>query len=518
MLRRLGNGWWSRAGSLGLVAGALLAATIAAFVLEEYAGLADASAVYLLAVALVAYRVGSGAAIATAIGAFLTYNFLFLPPRFTFQVADPQHLLTLAVLLVIGVAIGRLGGTLRDQAEAAARSEREARTLFSVSREIAAAKRTRDALPSVVAQLAAEARMSRVWVGLGASPLVEHHEADTDASTAPPAPGPHSVLRRRPGDDQPEWLRLSPPGPPSPTRSPRRPVFRIALSDGTEPIGSLWAEREASLGPPSTEETRLLAAAADQVGQGILRDRLADRATELEVARRSDDLKAALLDSVSHDLRTPLAAIRATAGALSDPVLVLSPPDREQMAREIDGEAERLARLVDELLDMSRIEGGALRSRLEAVPLPEMVRVAVQRAAPGLGRRVVEVDLGDDLPPVSADDVLLSQVLANLLENIGLHTDPDARVRISARAEDDAVCLRVEDGGAGVPADALPRLFDKFYRVTERRPSARRGTGLGLSVVKGMVEAMGGSVAASTSVLGGLAVDVHLPVAAEVPP
>ena len=509
----------SLTGTIAIMVTALAASTAGVFLLERRAGVRDASTLFLLAVVLVAYLRGSWAAVGTALGAFLAYNFLFLPPEFTFLVSDPEHLLTLGLLLVVGVTIGRLTGLQRDQARHSERREREARALFGVSRAITSAKQMRDALPALVAGLAADARMTRVWIGLGSTKAQEQVVATTSAADAvadAPGAGPHSLLRRGADQAQPAWVRLSPPGPPTPRRD-NLGLYRIELADGDQPIGSLWAARDPHLGPPTEEETRLLAAAADQIGQGIMRDRLSEQATELEVARRSEELKAALLDSVSHDLRTPLATIRASAGTLADPTVALAPETGRAMAREIDAEADRLARLVSGLLDMSRIAGGALQTSPEPMPLAEIVEPALQRARPGLGHRAVQVAIPDDLPPVVVDPVLANQVLDNLLENAAHHTPSDALLRISAQRDPDAVRLRVEDAGPGVPPEAMAHLFEKFYRVPARRGPARQGTGLGLAMVKGLAEAMGGSVAASRSPLGGLAIDVWLPLASAPP-
>ena len=508
--------WRGLAGTLAICLCALAASIVGVFILEERAGVRDASTLFLLAVASVAFLRGSWAAVATALGAFLAYNYLFLPPEFTFAVSDSQHVLTLLILLVVGVAIGRLTGLQRDQAQRSERREREASSLFAVSRAIASAKRTRDALPELAAGLAEDAGMARVWIGLGPTRAQEQVVADTQATASLPTTVAHSLLRRAPDKPQPEWVRLSPPGPPAgPKRSDS--LFRLELADGDEIVGSIWGARDPRLGLPTQEETRLLAAAADQVGQGMQRDRLADQATELEVTRRSEAMKAAILDSVSHDLRTPLATIRATAGTLADPSLDLPYAQRQTMAREIDAEADRLALLLAGLLDMSRIEGGALRSTPEPIPVSEIVTGALQRARTSLGTRPVASLLPEDLPAVAVDQVLANQVLDNLLENVARHTPPDAPVRISATPAGDAVRLRVEDGGPGVPSEALGHLFEKFYRVPARRGPARQGTGLGLAVVKGMAEAMGGSVSAGASDLGGLAVDLLLPVAGEPP-
>jgi two-component system sensor histidine kinase KdpD len=208
-----------------------------------------------------------------------------------------------------------------------------------------------------------------------------------------------------------------------------------------------------------------------------------------------------------------LATIRASAGTLADPTVALAPDEGRAMAREIDAEADRLARLVSGLLDMSRIAGGALETSPEPMPVSEIVGPAVQRARTGLGQRPVELTLPDDLPAVAVDPVLANQVVDNVLENVIRHTPPDAQVRITAERDGETVRLRVEDAGPGVPPDAIPHLFEKFYRVPARRGTARHGTGLGLAVVKGLAEAMGGSVAATHSGLGGLAVDVWLPLA-----
>jgi two-component system sensor histidine kinase KdpD len=503
--------WSALAVTVVICLAALGASVIVVFLLEERAGVRDASTVFLLGVALVAYLRGSWAAVGTALGAFLAYNYLFLPPEFTFLVSDPQHILTLVLLLAVGIAIGRLTGLQRDQARDAERREHEARALFNVSRAIASAKRTQDALPLLVASLAEDTGMARVWIGLGSTWAQEQVVAASQPSASAHGAGPHSVLPRRPGDGSPAWVRLSPPGPPA-ARRESEALYRVELVDGSDPIGSLWAARDSRLGPPTREETRLLAAAADQIGQGIVRDRLAEQATELEVARRSEALKAALLDSVSHDLRTPLATIRASAGTLADPEVPFTEVGARATARDIDAEADRLGNLVAGLLDMSRVTGGALETRPETMPVGEAVLPALQRARGALGSRRVELEIPDDLPPIVVDPVLIGQVLDNLLENVARHTPGDARVRVAASTEAQWVTLRVEDSGAGVPPEAMPHLFEKFYRVPARRGPARQGTGLGLAVVKGMAEAMGATVAASRGELGGLAIDVRLPV------
>jgi two-component system sensor histidine kinase KdpD len=266
------------------------------------------------------------------------------------------------------------------------------------------------------------------------------------------------------------------------------------------------------LGDPDPGETRVLAAAADQLGGSLERDRLTRDATSAEVSRRSEALKSALLDSVSHDLRTPLASIRAAAGTLMDPAIDWPPDQRRDIAASIDREAEWLNRLVTNLLDMSRVEAGELRPSLVVLAVSDVVSEAVRRAAATLGDRTVDVRVDPDLPPILVDEVFIGQVLNNTLDNAAKYAGPGAPIRISAcETGEGRVRITVEDGGPGVPPDAMPRLFEKFYRVPRKGEGSRRGTGIGLAVVLGLVESMDGRVTARPSELGGLALDITLP-------
>jgi two-component system sensor histidine kinase KdpD len=331
----------------------------------------------------------------------------------------------------------------------------------------------------------------------------------------------YTVLARRPGDEPAKWTRVHAAGgagravaAPAATGAAGadRVALRVMVTSGDRSLGSIWAVRSRAQGIPGPGATRVLAAAADQVGGSLERDRLLGDATTAEIARRSDALKSALLDSVSHDLRTPLAAIRAAAGTLMDPHVDWPPEERREIAETIDRDATWLDRLVTNLLDMSRIESGELRADLHVFDLADIVDGAVARTADAAGRSAIEVAVAPDLPPVLVDEVFLGQVIANLVDNATKYAGPTPRIRIEGRAiSPDRVRLVVEDDGPGVPADALPRLFEKFYRVRRPGEGSRRGTGIGLAVVQGLVEAMGGTVIAEPSSLGGLAVVIELP-------
>jgi two-component system sensor histidine kinase KdpD len=477
--------------------------------LEDRLSIPNASAVYLIAVVVVAVAFGTTPALVTAIGAFLLYDWFFTDPRYTFTVREPGEWLTVLLLLLVGTVVGRLAGQQRARADAALAREREARALFNISFALAEHQGMANALQAIVAILRKETRVSRAWLVIGDSVA-----ADTQGGSGPPPtiPAVHAVLRRRPGDAPAEWVHVHAGGRGQKGESTAvEAAYKVVIAADGRTFGALWVTRPRRLGDPDPGETRVLAAAADQIGGALERNRLLRDATAAEISRRSEALKSALLDSVSHDLRTPLASVRAAAGTLMDPDIDWPPERRREIAASIDREAEWLNRLVTNLLDMSRIEAGELKPNLEVFELRDLIDGALERSGSGDRRRRVSVEVPANLPPVLADEVFVGQILANTVDNALKYAGPDVPIRISARSVGDGIVrVTVEDGGPGVPADAIPRLFEKFYRVPRKGEGSRRGTGIGLSVVRGLVEAMGGHVAARPSSLGGLAIDLDL--------
>lgn len=490
---------------------ALIGGGLVVTALEHVAGFDNGSPAFLLAVVAVAVARGTGPAIATAIGAFLAYDFFFTAPHLTFTISDPAEWLNVLLLLVVGIVVGRLAGRERDRAVSATAGEREARALFKVSFSLANQRDTAQALAPIVLMLRDEIRMTRVWVLVGDA-VAADTGAPGAALTPPSSAAVHASLRRRPGDDPAEWVRVHAPNRIVRTGSvPSEATYKVAITAGGRTLGSLWAGRMRSVGDPDAGETRVMAAAADQIGASLERDRLLRDATSAEISRRSDALKSALLDAVSHDLRTPLASIRAAAGTLMDPDVDWPVEQRREIAASVDREADWLNRLVTNLLDMSRIDAGELTPNLATFELRDLVDDVVRRT---MAERAVSVEIPVDLPLVEVDEVFLVQILANILDNAAKYAGADAPISMTATVDDGRVRLAIEDGGPGVPADALPRLFEKFYRVPRRGEGSRRGTGIGLSVVRGLAEAMGATVVARPSAFGGLAVDLWLPTVA----
>jgi two-component system sensor histidine kinase KdpD len=490
--------------------------------LHDRLGMTNVSAVYLLAVVIVAIRFGRVAGVATALGAFLLFDFLFVEPRYTFAVADAAEWLNLVLLLVVGVVVGQLAALQRTRADSAEVREREARVMFQVSRALATRSQTEVALQSIVDTLRDATHVSRVRIVLGADSAAERVTTDTEPGASFPRPAGYFVLKRTAADEPTRWIRVRDPATRAIRKSagsdghpvPDNEMWRVNIEAGGRALGALWSVRPRDARQPSLEETRMFAAAADQIGQALEQDHLRAEATSAELARQSDALKTALLDSVSHDLRTPLASIRAAAGSLMDPDLPWTADERRESARTIDLEAERLNRLVTNLLDMSRIEAGGLRAEVEPYPLDELLHTALYRIRPVTAGRNITVAIPPDLPPVMVDPTFMDQILTNVIENAVKYIPPKAAIRITASRQDDRYArLVVEDGGPGVPPDALSRIFEKFYRVRRQGEGARRGTGVGLAVVRGLVQTMGGGISARRSQLGGLAIDINLPLA-----
>jgi two-component system sensor histidine kinase KdpD len=504
---------WRLVRAAAVAAASLVVATLLAGALETGLGLADASVVYIPAVVVTALVAGTTGAVAAALAAIVSYDYLFTQPLHTLEIQDPQEWISLALLLFVAIVVGELAALQRTRTALARSRELAARALFRVSQALGARSSLEAAMVEISTLLAGEGGLERVWIALGPDDASERRVADSTGMTpgSVPLPGFHWALLRTPGDQPAQWTRVHRPG-----RAPRsaEPVetFRVRIVASHETFGSIWAQRRRSRNLPDQTTTRLLSSAADQLGQALSQARLQAEAKAAALARESDALKSTLLQSVSHDFRTPLSTIRAAAGTLRAAAV----PDATRGATldTIEREVGYLDRLVANLLDLGRIDAGVLHADRDVFELDDLVARAVARYEERLKGRPLTVEVGSD--PVVVDGAFLDSILSNLIENAIRHTAPGTAIRAVSRRLDGVVQLTVEDAGGGVPDPTLPRLFGRFYRLGRVDRAGREGSGLGLAVVRGLCEAMGGRVTARRSELGGLAIDLELP-AAELP-
>jgi two-component system sensor histidine kinase KdpD len=453
---------------------------------------------YLLAVVVIAARAGRGPAVATALGSVAAFDFFFIPPHFTFAVADAQYLLTFGVMLVIALVVGTLTARLRRQADDARQRERWTAALSTLT---GAAART-----AGVDDLSHTAR----------SALAALLDADVAVRLSDGMPTTEAGAERVPADERERaataWvLAERQPAGAGTAQFPDASALYLPLLGAGGALGVVVVRRRARL---TTAERRQLETFVNQTALALERCRLADEAQAARVAVETERLRTSLLTSVSHDLRTPLTAITGAATTLLSAGERLDRRTRTELLETVRDEADRLNRLVQNLLEMTRLESGALRVQRDWHPLEEVVGAALGRLARALGGRKVNVVIPPDVPLVDIDDVLVEQVLVNLLDNAVKYTPPDSAVRILVTAGDGQVTVEVADQGPGLPRGQEERVFEKFHRATV---DGGRGTGLGLAICRGIVQAHGGRIWAQNLPEGGVAFLFTLPLG-EAPP
>ncbi len=452
---------------------------------------------YLLAVVLVALEWGRGPAILAAVLGVAAFDFFFVPPRFTMTVADTEYLLTFAGLLAVGVVISTLATRVQGQARAAREREASTAALYALSRDLATAHGMEDILSAVVRHVAsvfgrrvavfmpAEGRV-QIAVQSGDFPLdeneravatwvFEHGEpAGRGTDTLPAAKGRYLPLKTAQGIKG--VLGAQPPAPTDQMLSPER--------------------------------RGLLEGFAGQAALAIERAQLAAEARRVQVLQETERLQTALLNAIAHDLRTPLASIIGALSSLGADGTVAEESARRELLDTAREGAERLNRLVGDLLDMSRLEGGALHLRKEPADVQDLIGAALTQLGESARDRSIEVDAPAGLPFVPLDFGLITRVLVNLLDNAVKFSPPGSPITVRARVDEQSLRVEVADRGPGVPAPDAPRMFDRF-RWARRSPNG--AVGLGLAICKGFVEAHGGEIKAENRPGGGLRISFTIP-------
>jgi two-component system sensor histidine kinase KdpD len=487
---------------------ATLAATGVCWVFYDlYPGLGQANLVmiYLLTTALVAVYGGRRAAILNSVLGVAAFDFMFVPPRFNFAVTDVQYLITFAIMLIVALIIGTLNANVRQQARIAGYRERRTALLYEMSRQLAMA-RGRDGMAEVAVRHVSQVFSSRTVLLL----------ADEAGHVVYPRASLLEVSYTGADLGVAQWVfdHRKPAGLGTDTLSGSAGVY-LPLAGGERAFGVLALLPQNPRRVTLPEQFRLLETFAAQIGLALERADFAAHAQAAEVRAETEAIRNALLASISHDLRTPLATIAAGAATLAGSLDVLSAADRGALASSVSEEATRMSERITTLLDLVRLETGAIQPRIDLYALDELVGSVLHRLEHRLRRHRVRIDLPDTLPPLPMDGRLIEQVLENLLDNAGKYTPAGSEIRISAQLLSRQAEVCVEDDGPGLAAADPELLFEKFQRGAPEGTIG--GIGLGLAICRTILALHKGRIWAENRSPHGAAFRFTLPRPASTP-
>jgi two-component system sensor histidine kinase KdpD len=461
-------------------------ATLAGRAVLALVSLPNISLVFLAAVLWSATRYGLWASLFASILSMLCYNFFFIEPLYSFNITDPSQLLALISFCVVGALTSTLTARERQQALIARDQAAAAAEMFAFSRKLAGIRKLDTLLNAAAAQ---------VSTMLGVDALLLVPDVHTGALKLMASAPPGIAL-----DDADLaaaawcWEHNQPTGRGTDTLPGAKRLF-LPLRTGQGKVGVVGVSREGANAALAPTDRRQLESLADLTAIATERIRLAKDVDQARMLAETEKLRSALLTSISHDLRTPLASIIGSISSLRSYGALYDEHARSEMLTTAQDEAERLNRYVANLLDMTQLDAGALEPKKEPCDLQDIVGAALRRTSKQLAAHKIKVNLPANFPMLTLDFVLAEQVFVNLLENAGKYTPPGTTVEITAARHKFSIVIIVRDEGPGIPEEDLQRVFDKFYRVRgEISDHGRSGTGLGLSICRGFVEAMGGRI------------------------
>jgi len=473
-------------------------------VIERFIGLQSVLLVFLLAILASAILWGLLPSLFACFLSVLAFNFFLIPPIYTFTIADPDNAVALIVFFIVAVIVSNLTAAIRSQIVIARARARTTEALYAFSRKLTGIGALDDLLWATAYQVSSMLKLETVMLlpnregsGLAVASGYPPEDVLTDAEMA--------AARRCWEDNRPAGRGAD--------NLPAGKWLFLPLRTGSSPVGVIGVDRDEPGSLLTADERRLLDALADQAAVAIERISLARRLAEARVLAETERLRAALLTSISHDLRTPLASIIGTVSSLRSYADKYDAGERDELLATLQDEAERLNRFVGNLLDMTRLEAGAIELNLDLFDISEIIGAALRRAVNVLTCHRVEVEIASDLPMVRLDAILFEQVLFNLLDNAAKYAPPGSHIDVRARRDGDTVAVEIIDEGPGIPLDDLGRIFDKFYRV-QAQDRRRAGTGLGLAICRGFIEVQGGRIEAKNRRdRSGAVLTVYIPVA-----
>jgi two-component system sensor histidine kinase KdpD len=475
----------------------------AAELIHPWFGIENVDLVFLTAVVSVAVRFGLWPSLLASVAASLGYNFFFLPPVYTLTITDPTNVAAFFFFMLIAILVSNVAARVRTQADTAIGRVRTTESLYAFSRKLAGTATLDDVLWATAYQTALMLRVRVVMllpeegiltVKTGYPPEDQLDKADLAAANW-------------------AWSNDLPAGRGSDTLPGAKRLF-LPMRTGRGPIGVIGIDNDKT-GPLLTpDQRRLLDALVDQGALAIERVLLVEDMDRVRRTVESERLRSALLTSISHDLKTPLASVLGAASMLRDLSSGLSDTEKRDLLATVIDESERLNRFIANLLDMTKLESGAIVPNTARHDIGEIVGSALRRASKILVRHKVSLELAADVPMLELDAVLFEQVLFNLLDNAAKYAPADSTISIRSLRDHDSVCLQIFDEGDGIPPAELESIFDKFYRA-QKGDHVRPGTGLGLAISRGFVEAMHGTIsAANRTDRSGAVLTIRLPIPA----
>jgi two-component system sensor histidine kinase KdpD len=475
--------------------------TVLAAIMSMWFAATNLAMVYLLGVVLAATRFGREASVVAAVLGVIAFDFFFIPPLYSFAISDTQYLLAAIVLLTVGLVISSLAAGLRRQTRIAIHRERRTAALYAMTRELAVASSLDEIASSAASHLA------QVFDADGMILIRNPDGTLRQLSTA----GDARLLTSIEASIA-DWVLAHGVAAGFGTGTlPAADAMYLPLNGSLGMRGVLVVRlrNQQRLAP---EQQHLLETFANQIAVAVERDQLWRQARDAAFAAQEERLRNSLLSSISHDLRTPLAVMSGSASSLLQGDSQLPAGSQRQIVETINDESQRMTRIVNNILDMTRLESGPVQLDLQWYPLEEILGAVLGRLKDQLGRRSVRIDIPCDLPMLHVDGALFEKVLINLLENAAKYTPADAYIDVSASCEDGRIQIRAMDNGPGIPKGSERRLFEKFYRG--QTEGAISGTGLGLSICRAIVEAHGGRIWAENRPEGGAIFALVLPLTA----
>jgi two-component system, OmpR family, sensor histidine kinase KdpD len=476
--------------------GLVVISTLLGFTIRGRLEPANLVVLYLASTVIAALFLGRGPALLVSILGVLAFDFFLVPPYMTFAVNDTQYLLTFMALTVVSLVISTLAVRVREQSEAALQREAQTTALYSLGRDLNSATNLQQVADVIIAHI------SQAFNGKVAIFLPENGKIRTFASTPGYSPDTNEigVAAWAFDHDQPAGFGTD--------TLPAASLRCQPLKTARGLVGILGVRPTDAKGMLTPEYRQAFGAFANLAALGVERASLSEQARQAELLQTTEKLQTALLNSISHDLRTPLVTITGALSSLREETPVLDQEGRRSLIETAYEEAERLNRLVGNLLNMTRLEAGAIHLNLVPCDIQDAIGAALEQLGERLGKRPVQVDLQPDLPIIPLDFALFVQALVNVLDNALKYSPVEAPIEVRVSQSENWLKIEVFDQGIGIPPEDLQKIFDKFYRV--QRPESVSGTGLGLAISKGIIEAHGGMVKAYNRPGGGTIITIML--------